>query len=241
MSSVVGGENGVRLRRADPGDVDFLVGLVTHDDVEPFLGAVTAREPDAVRDEVERSAREPQHFGRFVIELDEGARWRRAGALGFEVANRRSRIAHLERLAVDPEFRGRALADRAAALLQRHLIFDLGYHRLQLEIYAFNERAIHHAERSGFVREGVRRKAYWRHGEWVDAVMFGLVREDLEDGSAGDRAGIASAMDDERSLEEQSRDRLEQRIDEAAGEQQADPDGMAERMQDEQDPEQNEP
>jgi hypothetical protein len=26
----------------------------------------------------------------------------------------------------------------------------------------------------------VRRRAYWRHGEWVDGVLFGLVREDLE-------------------------------------------------------------
>ena len=58
---------------------------------------------------------------------------------------------------------------------------DLDFHRLQLEIYGFNERAIQHAERSGFVREGVKRKAYWRHGEWADGVQFGLVREDLED------------------------------------------------------------
>ena len=36
-----------------------------------------------------------------------------------------------------------------------------------------------HAERSGFIREGVKRKAYHRHGEWVDGVLFGLVREDL--------------------------------------------------------------
>jgi RimJ/RimL family protein N-acetyltransferase len=32
----------------------------------------------------------------------------------------------------------------------------------------------------GFVHEGVKRKAYWRHGEWVDGVLFGLVREDFE-------------------------------------------------------------
>jgi RimJ/RimL family protein N-acetyltransferase len=49
-----------------------------------------------------------------------------------------------------------------------------------LEIYGFNERAIHHAERAGFVREGVKRKAYERQGEWVDSVIFALVREDLE-------------------------------------------------------------
>ena len=61
-----------------------------------------------------------------------------------------------------------------------HLIFDLDFHRLQLEIYGFNERAQRHAERAGFVHEGARRKAYWRHGEWVDGVLYGLVREDLE-------------------------------------------------------------
>ena len=81
--------------------------------------------------------------------------------MGFEVANKRSRIANLGSLAVHPDFRGRRLADEAARLFQRHLIFDLGYHRLQLEIYGFNERAQAHAERAGFVREGVRRKAYW--------------------------------------------------------------------------------
>jgi len=29
------------------------------------------------------------------------------------------------------------------------------------------------------VKEGVRRKAYDRHGEWVDGVIYGLVREDI--------------------------------------------------------------
>ena len=53
-------------------------------------------------------------------------------------------------------------------------------HIKKLEVYGFNERAIAHAERAGFVREGVRRKAYWRHGEWVDGVLFGLVRDDLD-------------------------------------------------------------
>ena len=103
----------------------------------------------------------------------------RAGLMGFQVANARSRIANLGSLAVHPRFRGRRLADEAARLFQRHLLFDLGYHRLQLEIYGFNERAQAHAERAGFVREGVRRKAYDRHGEWVDGVIYGLVREDL--------------------------------------------------------------
>ena len=152
----------VSIRRAVPEDLDFLGGRAALDLL-------------SLRVEIERSAAEPQEFGRFVIEVD----GERAGAMGFEVANRLSRIANLERLAVHPAFRGRRVADDAARLFQRHLLVELGYHRLQLEIYGFNERGIAHAERSGFVREGVKRKAYLRHGDWVDGVTFGLLREDL--------------------------------------------------------------
>ena len=180
MSDVVLGE-GFRLRRATLDDVDFLAQLAAHDDVEPFLSVRRAREPAAVRDEIERSLAEPEEIGRFVIEVQEDGEWRRAGSLGFDLANKRNRIANLGGLAVHPEYRGRKLSDEAARLFQRHLLVELDFHRLQLEIYGFNERAIEHAERSGFVREGVKRKAYWRHGEWADGVQFGLLREDLEE------------------------------------------------------------
>jgi RimJ/RimL family protein N-acetyltransferase len=179
MTEVVDGD-GLRLRRASSDDVGFLLELVTHEDVEPFLAGRSARTREELLEELERQQAEPREFGRLVIEVSEDGEWRRAGAMGFEVGNRRSRIAHLGRLAVHPDFRGRRLSDDAARLLQRYLLFDLDYHRLELEIYGFNERALHHAERSGFVREGVKRKAYWRHGEWTDGVLYGLVREDLE-------------------------------------------------------------
>jgi RimJ/RimL family protein N-acetyltransferase len=167
----------VTIRRATRDDVDFFVELTTHDDVDPYLSARRATTREELLEEIERSLREPEDYGRFVIELD----GQLAGVMGFRVDNKRSRVAALGGLAVHPDFRGRRISDEAARLFQRHLIFDLGYHRLQLEIYGFNERAIRHAERAGFVREGVKRKAYWRHGEWVDGVLYGLIREDLEE------------------------------------------------------------
>ena len=172
----------MKIRRAEPGDADFLTELLTHEEVEPFLAAVRPKDRESVLAEIERSQREPAEFGVFVIEVD----GRPAGMMEFERVNKRSRIAHLGGLAVHPDFRGRRLSDEAARLFQRHLLLDLGFHRLQLEIYGFNERAMRHAERAGFVREGVKRKAYRRHGEWVDGVMYGLIREDL---------GLAPAVD----------------------------------------------
>lgn len=177
--SVVEGDR-LRLRRATDADVDFVVELLNDEDVEPFLAASRPRDRDGVLEDVRVSTEEPGDFGLFLIEVPDGDGWARAGMMEFELSNRRSRIAHLSGLAIHPDFRGRRLSDDAARLFQRHLIFDLDFHRLQLECYGFNERAIRHAERSGFVREGVKRKAYRRHGEWVDGIVFGLIREDLE-------------------------------------------------------------
>ena len=171
----------MNIRRATEDDLEFLVSLLNADDVEPFLAASRPRDREDVLDEIRRSQAEPDESGIFVIELPDGDGWARAGTMAFSRANRRSSIARLGGLAVHPDFRGRRLADEAARMFQRHLIFDVGFHRLELECYGFNERAIRHAERAGYVREGVKRKAYRRHGEWVDGVLFGLVREDLED------------------------------------------------------------
>jgi RimJ/RimL family protein N-acetyltransferase len=165
----------VELRRAEIPDADFLLELLVDDDVRPFLGRRTATKRDEVVEEIERSLAEPESFGRFVIEAD----GERAGMLGFHVLNERSRIARLERLAIHPGFRGRRLADEAARLFQRLLLGEFGYHRLELEIYAFNERACAHAERVGFVREGRKRQAYLKDGEWVDSVLYALLPEDL--------------------------------------------------------------
>jgi RimJ/RimL family protein N-acetyltransferase len=166
----------ITLRRATAEDVDWLVELYTDDDVEPFLGGQRSFDRAAVLEAVERSQREPERFGRLIAELD----GERAGAFGYRELSEVHRIVHLEALAVAPSFRRRGVADAGARLLQRYLIDELGFHRLELACYGFNEAAIRHSERVGFVREGVKRRAYMRHGDWQDAVQFALLAEDLD-------------------------------------------------------------
>jgi RimJ/RimL family protein N-acetyltransferase len=172
----------ITFRRAADDDVEFLVELLNDPEVEPFLGGRATRDPDGIAADVARSHAEPNAFGRFVIEAD----GKRAGTFMFACVNEPSRIARVGGLAVAPAFRGRRIADTAARLFQRHLLLELGYHRLEMEVYGFNERAQRHAERTGFVREGVKRRAYRRHGDWVDGVFYGITREDLDESVASD-------------------------------------------------------
>jgi RimJ/RimL family protein N-acetyltransferase len=166
----------VTLRRATAADVPFLAALFQDADVAPYLASIRPSTPAELEAEIARGERDPEAHGILVAERDGDA----VGTATWERVNRRSRIASLSAFAVDPRVRGRGVGIEMAHALRRHLLGALGFHRIQMEVYAFNERALAHAERAGWIREGVRRKAYLRDGAWVDGVLFGLVQEDLE-------------------------------------------------------------
>ena len=169
----------VELRRANRSDAEFLLELLTDEETRPFLGGRTGETLEAVLADVDRSEREPETFGWLVAEVDGEP----VGCAAYEVVNERNRIVEGRRLAVHPRFRGRKLGDEIARSFQRLVFGELGFHRLEIQIYGFNERAIAHAERVGYVREGVKRKAYARFGEWQDAVLFSMLQEELPDSS----------------------------------------------------------
>jgi RimJ/RimL family protein N-acetyltransferase len=169
----------IRLRRATAHDVDYLLALQAEPEVAPFLSAGRASTREQLLAEVERSLVEPEAFGRLLVEVPFEQEWRLAGAIGFERTNRRSRIARLGGLAIHPDFRGHELGAEAIRALTRLLFGELGYHRLEAGVYGFNERAMAVIESAGFVREGVKRRAYRPVAEWVDAVEFGLLADEF--------------------------------------------------------------
>jgi RimJ/RimL family protein N-acetyltransferase len=173
----------VRLRRAGPQDVEYLLTLEIEPDVAPFLSAGRAASREELLEEVERSLVEPAAFGRLLIETPFEREWRLVGAIGFERTNKRSRIARIGGLAIHPDFRGRGLGKAAVRELAKVLFGSLDYHRLEAGVYGFNQRGAAAIESAGFVREGVKRRAYRPHGEWVDAVEFGLIVEELDAGT----------------------------------------------------------
>jgi RimJ/RimL family protein N-acetyltransferase len=120
----------VTVRRTQTDDVDFLLELVNDADVEPFMGARSARTREALLEEIQLSERDPQAYGRFVIEADGEP----AGTLDFVRANERSRIARVGGFAVDPRFRGRGIGVEAARAFARHHQLELDVHPRELEI-----------------------------------------------------------------------------------------------------------
>jgi RimJ/RimL family protein N-acetyltransferase len=51
-------------------------------------------------------------------------------------------------------------------------------HRVQLEVYGWNEVALKTYHRVGFQEEGRLRKAVWRDGQWWDEIWMGVLQEE---------------------------------------------------------------
>lgn len=156
------------LRPARAADLDALVALARHPAVAETLATDAADGlAVALHDEGAGELLAIEHDGVLVG----GVRW--------VLVNRRSRIADVRALMVDPAARGRGLATAAVRELAVRLFDQRGLHRLEAEVYGFNTAAARVFERAGFVREGVRRRAYDRAGSWQDGVRFGLLADEL--------------------------------------------------------------
>ncbi|KAH7014510.1 acyl-CoA N-acyltransferase [Microdochium trichocladiopsis] len=53
-----------------------------------------------------------------------------------------------------------------------------GLHRVGIEAFGFNARALHLYEKLGFVVEGRRREEVWFRGKWHDFVEFGMLESE---------------------------------------------------------------
>jgi aminoglycoside 6'-N-acetyltransferase len=155
------------LRPALAGDLDALIALARDPEI---AGSLSTDAADGLAAALDDDAGEL-----LAIEVD-GAL---VGAVRWVLVNRRSRIADVRTLMLDPAVHGRGLATVAVRELAARLFAARGLHRLEAEVYGFNESAQRVFDRAGFVREGARRRAYDRAGAWQDGVRFGLLAEEF--------------------------------------------------------------
>ena len=100
------------------------------------------------------------------------------GSISLKVnANPRTRHAAGIGLMVRRDFQnqgiGRAMLEKVLDLADNWLMLV----RLELTVFADNERAVHLYESLGFEREGIRRKAAVRNGVYMDEIAMARIRE----------------------------------------------------------------
>ena len=162
----------VRLAAKDH-DLEFLSALARDPAVAPFL-APGRGESDALRELLSQGDADP--YGLYVIEVPQGDR---LGGLALTKAARTSPICAISHLMVRPDVRRSGIALAAVRLAAQMALVEHGLHRIEAQVYADNLAGQRLFERSGFKQEGIRRRAYWRRGQWLDGVLYGLLDDEL--------------------------------------------------------------
>ena len=68
----------------------------------------------------------------------------------------------------------------AMRVLLRYAFMELGLHRIQLDVFSFNLRAVKSYEKAGFQLEGARRGAIYRDGVFHDDLVMSILRQEWD-------------------------------------------------------------
>lgn len=74
---------------------------------------------------------------------------------------------------------GKGYGVEAVKLLLEFAFKELNLHRIWLEVFTTNERAIKAYEKCGFQREGVLRDGIHINGEYIDSIIMGILRSEF--------------------------------------------------------------
>ena len=117
-------------------------------------------------------AEQPDRWDLVIEDATDGTWLGELAVTGWDPDNRSCGI----RIALEPHARGRGIGPEAMRAVIDHLFTSTPTHRLELDVYSINPRALAVYERLGFVREGVLRDALLWEGTFSDAIQMSVLR-----------------------------------------------------------------
>ncbi|MFW5433479.1 GNAT family N-acetyltransferase [Paenibacillus apiarius] len=89
-----------------------------------------------------------------------------------------NRSAHMRIAIGGLAHQGKGHGSEAIGLLLEYAFGTLQLHRIELNVFAFNGRAIHVYEKAGFKREGVQRDTLYYDHKYHDSIMMSILEDE---------------------------------------------------------------
>ncbi|KAH9485804.1 Spermidine N(1)-acetyltransferase [Psilocybe cubensis] len=84
-----------------------------------------------------------------------------------------------------PQFWNRGYGQQITRFMVDHAFIHMNMHRISLDVWGGNDRAIAVYKKQGFIEEGRQRKAIWSNGGWIDNIQMGMLVDDWKELVAG--------------------------------------------------------
>jgi RimJ/RimL family protein N-acetyltransferase len=166
----------IYLRPLELTDVDELAVWLNDDDNWATLGRSNPINRLREREYVEGLRKSSTDVALGIVAQEDDAL---IGCCGLHACPQ-SRRATLGTLIGDPGRQGLDCGSEATGLAVRYGFEELDLNRIELSVFAHNERCLRAYRNAGFVQEGRQRQAFYRNGKYHDVLLFGIVRSDWE-------------------------------------------------------------
>lgn len=177
MSNIFQGRR-VRLRAVETSDWEIWYAMTDTDDDRLSWEIAFPASREATRARVEELAKRGDHDDefRFMIERLDGEY---VGSLNTHTINRRCGT-FMYGLGIMPQYRRMGFASEAVRLVLRYYFWERRYQKVNAEVFSFNEPSMRLHENLGFTLEGRLRRMIYTGGQFYDALLYGMTREEFE-------------------------------------------------------------
>lgn len=170
----------IRLRAPEREDIPLFVKWLNDPEVRyglgHFLPMSQAREERWFEDMLKR----PPETHPLTIEVREGNNWIAIGNLGLFDFNPRAHSAEVGIMIGNKDYWNKGYGTEAMELVLQHGFETLNLHRIMLQVYAFNPRAIRSYQKAGFAEEGRMRESVYSEGFYHDTIIMSLLRDEWD-------------------------------------------------------------
>ena len=171
--------NNVTLRGLQPGDVDELLLYWNNKQFMNYSGRITTLSQEEGKEWIRKTWEERKQgkvytFG--IITKRNEAKY--IGNIRLKILNNISRRADISIGIFNPKYRNKGLGSEALKLVINFGFDTLNLLSMELRVFTNNTRAIATYEKLGFRKIGVRRKADFIEGKFLDDLMMDLLVEE---------------------------------------------------------------
>jgi RimJ/RimL family protein N-acetyltransferase len=168
----------IRLRAIEPEDAEAAHASGQDTEMDRLVDATHLPNSRVVaRQRAEQAAaRDPEaDQAELMIETLDG---KAVGSLSVGHTDRRNRVFGFG-IGLGRDHWRKGYGTEAVVLLLRFYFGELGYQKVDVGVYDFNQPSIRFFEALGFEHEGRRRRAYFTRGKYHDLVLLGMTSEEF--------------------------------------------------------------
>jgi RimJ/RimL family protein N-acetyltransferase len=170
----------VRLRAVELDDLDRYLAWVNDPEVVQYLATQAAHPVSRVQEEewIRQAVKQtrPPEITYAIETLQDGTH---IGSVSLHHVGHTAHHSDLGVLIGDKTYWNRGFGTDAITTMLHHAFEDLNLNRVSLEVHDDNGRAIACYRKCGFIEEGRLRQDRYRHGQYADTIVMGILRDDF--------------------------------------------------------------